>query len=101
MSTLDLYQHGWVLLTEDARWITAAARVGSSLGIEVQGLRIGTDVEPLDTEALRTAYGLSPEGASLIRPDGYVAWRSAVRPDDPERALRDALARVASHATLS
>ena len=84
----------WPLLSRNANGFV-------SQFAEVRGLRIGTDVEPLDRSALRTAYGLSPEGASLIRPDGYVAWRSVAQSEDPELALRDALARVSAHAELS
>jgi hypothetical protein len=29
----------------------------------------------------------------LVRPDGFLAWRSAGADDDPARALRGALAR--------
>jgi putative polyketide hydroxylase len=44
-----------------------------------------------------TAYGISPSGATLVRPDGYVAWRAAsYTPDAADRlstALRQVLAR--------
>ena len=39
------------------------------------------------------AFGISPAGASLVRPDGFVAWRSETDQDDPRAALREALAR--------
>ena len=97
-STLDLFGQGWVLLSGDDRWGLAAARAGEVLGVKLQSLHVGTDVEPEDLEAFRTAFGLGTSGASLVRPDGYVAWRLAELPRDPARALVDALEQVASTA---
>jgi putative polyketide hydroxylase len=37
------------------------------------------------------AYGISPSGAVLVRPDGFVGWRAAEAADAPEQALRQAL----------
>jgi putative polyketide hydroxylase len=46
----------------------------------------------------RSSFGLDPSGASLIRPDGYVAWRSPELPADPAAALVAAMKQVASPA---
>ncbi|SEP79726.1 FAD-dependent oxidoreductase [Lentzea albida] len=73
-STLDLFQRGWVLVADHPQWEEATA------GLAVRYER----VERLE------AFGLSAKGASLVRPDGYVAWRSADLPDDPAGALRAA-----------
>ncbi|MFD9703097.1 FAD-dependent oxidoreductase [Lentzea sp. NPDC059081] len=73
-STLDLFQRGWVLVADHPQWEEAAR----ALGIACER------VERLD------AFGLSEKGASLVRPDGYVAWRSTDLPDDPASALEDA-----------
>jgi hypothetical protein len=46
-----------------------------------------------DTDAhFCDAYGISPDGAVLVRPDGFVAWRSA----DAGGATADGLAGVLS-----
>lgn len=66
-STLDLLQRGWVLLCSDARWVEAAR------GLEVQVRRLGVDFE---TDGFHAAFGLGAGGATLIRPDGVVAWRA-------------------------
>ncbi|MFS8100974.1 FAD-dependent monooxygenase [Lentzea alba] len=73
-STLDLFQRGWVLVADHPQWEEAAQRAG------VRYERI----EQLD------AFGLSEKGASLVRPDGYIAWRSTDLPDDPAGALVEA-----------
>jgi len=40
---------------------------------------------------LPQAYGISPSGAVLVRPDGFVGWRAAEAADAAEQALRLAL----------
>nr|WP_272209738.1 hypothetical protein [Marinicella sp. W31]MDC2875564.1 hypothetical protein [Marinicella sp. W31] len=50
------------------------------------------DVEP---DAFTRAFGIGPSGASLIRPDGYIAWRAFAMPKDPAAATKDVLCRVA------
>ncbi|MFV8753143.1 FAD-dependent monooxygenase [Nannocystaceae bacterium ST9] len=98
ISTLDLFERSWVLLSEDTRWMAAAVEAARTLGIEVRGVQIGVDVQPLDLEGLRAAFGIGPRGASLIRPDGIVGWRAVELGQDPALALTDALARVSSAA---
>ena len=186
VSTIDLFQPGWILLTEDERWRAAETRAGE-LGFTLACVNIGSlvpsaasavvmltldtpievivahpagqaalraDIPELltneryedfktmslrqlhllapkqftaerlaqteadlaliradalppdpeqgaaDPEAFRTqfraAYGIGPVGASLIRPDGYVAWRSADLPADPAGVVADVLRRGAS-----
>jgi hypothetical protein len=45
-------------------------------------------------DAWAAAYGVDVDGAVLIRPDGYVAWRSRGGSQDPAGLLRDVLGRV-------
>ncbi len=94
VSTLDLFQRGWVLLAEDERWRPAVAQAAERLGVALEIVCVGVDVRTSDPEGLRRAFGLEAEGASLVRPDGYVAWRSIGLPEDPPRALTDALGRA-------
>jgi putative polyketide hydroxylase len=173
VSTLDLVQPGWVLLTKDQRWRETTGQVSGRLGIEVQCKLVGETVEsgerdpgftldvpieriaadpagksvlesllpqvlghpnyksfkgmslrglqplsqglitdealakadaelatvlrgatlddPVDPQAFLDAFGIGPEGASLIRPDGYIAWRTSDMPSDSLGALTDAL----------
>lgn len=50
------------------------------------------------TPAIRTAalaaYGIARTGAVLVRPDGYVAWRSQREPREDAALLENALRRV-------
>ncbi|MEJ1198983.1 MULTISPECIES: aklavinone 12-hydroxylase RdmE [unclassified Streptomyces] len=97
MSTVDLFGSGWLLITgeDGADWTEWSLSASKELGtpIEVHGL--ATDLSDLDGD-LAERFGIGTAGASLIRPDGVVAWRTATRPDDPAASLRDALARVLS-----
>jgi putative polyketide hydroxylase len=100
VSTLDVFQRDWVLLAEDERWDLAAVQASEALGIKVKCLRIGVDIHSSDPEAFRTAFGLKTSGASLVRPDGYVAWRSIGWPVGSLHTLTDALGQVSSAASL-
>jgi 2-polyprenyl-6-methoxyphenol hydroxylase-like FAD-dependent oxidoreductase len=96
VSTLDLLQHGWVLIADDEAWCSAALQAGAALGIAVKCLRPGLGALPLNPQALHTALGFDTAGACLIRPDGYIAWRTLALPASPLGVLTEALAAVAS-----
>ncbi|MGF7087316.1 2-polyprenyl-6-methoxyphenol hydroxylase-like FAD-dependent oxidoreductase [Kroppenstedtia sanguinis] len=96
LSTLDLFGHGWVLLTEDGRWSAVAIDASEKTGVQVECFRIGIDVVPSNSEMFHQAFGLRSTGASLIRPDGYVAWRTVDMPDDPSDELTHVLGYVSS-----
>ena len=100
-STLDLLQHGWVLLSEDRGWQDPAAHAAAELGVDITFVHIGTDAKPTEPLAFQTAYGIKPDGATLVRPDGYIAWRAVVAPDNPARALTTALGHVSCGRTDS
>lgn len=187
LSTLDVLQRDWILLTETEVWRRAAANVAKRLGIRLKCLLVGdraagslaqtlappnqganrltldtpieqivaepagraaldsvltsvtghdryasfksmtlSQLQPVSqglitTEALarlesllaavqcrpspmaieafrkgfRAAFGLGPDGASLVRPDGYIAWRSSDVPANAEQVLFEVLARTA------
>jgi putative polyketide hydroxylase len=98
LSTLDLFQRTWVLLAEDLQWGAAVSAAAGKLAIGVKFVRIGRDARPSIPAAYRTQLGLQLGGAALIRPDGYIAWRSPDWPADPAGALTVALAQVSSAA---
>lgn len=94
LSTRDLLQSTWLLLAEDGRWRPAADEA-AAMGVALTYLRVGVDVWPLEPGQFRRAFGLHGGGATLIRPDGEIAWRSPHLPDDPIPTLRAALAEIA------
>ncbi|MER6116635.1 FAD-dependent monooxygenase [Streptomyces sp. NPDC001743] len=97
ISTLDLYERSFVLLADaaDVAWRRAAARVGERLGVRLDAFGIGTgpggDLEPEDGADWAEAHGTSSEGAVLVRPDGFVAWRAESGVEDAEKALHEVM----------
>jgi 2-polyprenyl-6-methoxyphenol hydroxylase-like FAD-dependent oxidoreductase len=89
LSTVDLFGDGFVLLSgpDGGFWSEVAAKVTDRFGV---GVRTHT----VDGEEFLARYGIGASGASLVRPDGVVAWRTVDAPDDPERALLGVLATV-------
>jgi 2-polyprenyl-6-methoxyphenol hydroxylase-like FAD-dependent oxidoreductase len=59
----------------------------------VPSTAIPTDLDEFRSEFL-TAFGIGPSGASLVRPDGYVAWRTTEITDNPVVTLVDILRHV-------
>jgi hypothetical protein len=57
---------------------------------------VGSDLgDPEGT--FTTTCAISTAGAVLVRPDGFVAWRSPGAASDGRRSVRDALARSLGH----
>lgn len=98
VSSLDLLQRGWVLLSEDARWVDAAATVAAGWHFGLRAVQIDVDATAIEPGAFLMAFGLGPTGAVLVRPDGYIAWRLADAPAGVllAPALAEALTQVAS-----
>lgn len=82
-STLDLFGRGWVLLALDPRWETASRNASIPLACACFDASA-------DRQAVQRAFGLGASGASLVRPDGFVAWRSLEFGANPEARLLDA-----------
>jgi 2-polyprenyl-6-methoxyphenol hydroxylase-like FAD-dependent oxidoreductase len=94
ISTLDLLDARFVLLTGTggAAWSEAATAVAAKLGIALAAYRIGPDADLLDPEnGWRTRMTMGASGVVLVRPDGFVAWRSSVLPASPEELLEQVL----------
>lgn len=97
ISTLDLIGNHVLLAGPDgAEWAEAAVAVANSLG----GFPLDTHcvgrglMDP--SQRFAAAYGISSNGASLVRPDGFVAWRSDGGTADRVGVLRAALMRSLS-----
>ena len=90
ISTLDLFGRGFVLLTtrEGAAWVDASrAAARQSPGLDF-------DAHVIPSPEFATAYGLGDHGAVIVRPDGFVAWRSKAITSDPGRTVASALTTV-------
>jgi tetracenomycin A2 monooxygenase-dioxygenase len=92
LSTIDLFWGGFVLLTGSlgSGWIEAAERVSKQLGVP---LRAYSDLTSIDRD-WATAYGVGDEGAVLVRPDAFVAWRTENGVADQDAVLTEVLTRI-------
>ncbi|GGX60779.1 hypothetical protein GCM10010358_14170 [Streptomyces minutiscleroticus] len=100
-STIDLYERCFVLLCglPDGPWPPAAHRAAAGLGVPLTAYSIGSGPGfDLDTGTgdWAAAHGVTPRGAVLVRPDGFVAWRSSDVPTRPEAELTRVLEGVLS-----
>ncbi|MFM8761741.1 MAG: FAD-dependent monooxygenase [Solirubrobacterales bacterium] len=91
----DLVAPGRFLLIagEDGQpWVEAAQELAAA-GQPVDALRIGhVEGDLFDARSLWARHrGISREGAVLVRPDRFVAWRSAGAAEDPAGELGSAL----------
>jgi 2-polyprenyl-6-methoxyphenol hydroxylase-like FAD-dependent oxidoreductase len=69
-STLDLVGPGFTVLTADGdAWHRATEEVATALAVPLNAHHV------TGAEQFTTAFGLTPSGAALIRPDGVIAWR--------------------------
>ncbi len=78
ISTLDLFGRNFVLLVgpEGDSWREGARAAAKQLGIELDIHEIGKNGVADPAGVFSSAYAITRSGAVLVRPDGFVAWRS-------------------------
>ncbi|MGR3932799.1 FAD-dependent oxidoreductase [Streptomyces sp. BRA346] len=102
LSTLDLYERTCVLLTGPggAAWHEAGRRAADALGVPLDCYRVGTEPDhelaPEPGADWAELHGTAPDGAVLVRPDGFVAWRAERSASDPYALLTEVLREVLS-----
>jgi hypothetical protein len=97
ISILDVMGRGFVLLAggEGSSWYDAAPGVASRLGLALDAYTVGSRGLLVDDQGrFEKLYGIGPAGASLIRPDGFVAWRADSGGDDADAVLSTVLTRI-------
>ncbi|MFJ6215434.1 FAD-dependent oxidoreductase [Streptomyces sp. NPDC092296] len=102
LSTLDLYERSMVLLSGPTGrgWHEAGARVAQQTGVPLDRYLVGDgpdhDLAPERGAQWAELHGTAEDGAVLVRPDGFVAWRSVAGAADPDQELTAALRSVLS-----
>jgi putative polyketide hydroxylase len=89
-STLDLLGDRFTLLSASPRWLTAGREAASRGDVPLAALDVGGSAAAADPAEFERQYGIGAAGAVLVRPDGYVAWRTG----DDRGASVDGLART-------
>ena len=79
ISALDLFGRRFVLLAgaDGDAWCAAAHAAATQLSLPIDVYRMGLDGLSDPGAAFGDAYGLTSEGAVIVRPDGFVGWRSS------------------------
>ena len=101
VSTLDLFGRNFVLLAgaKGGAWCAAARGAARDCGVELDAFQVGgagiADVGGADlkddADSFPAAYGISETGAVLVRPDGFVTWRSEADMGEPQKILAEVL----------
>ena len=94
LSSIDLTGR-WLVLAGPAgeQWLgVARAAAAARRGLPLDAWCIGSELGDLEGR-FAASVGISPSGAVLVRPDGFVAWRADSLTTDPAAALREALGR--------
>jgi putative polyketide hydroxylase len=84
LSTLDLLQRDWVLVTEDVRWCDAAASVKQRLGVALGCLHVGGSPQSSGTPVLPPSIGAeqltldTPIEQIVAEPAGKTALDAAI-----------------------
>jgi 2-polyprenyl-6-methoxyphenol hydroxylase-like FAD-dependent oxidoreductase len=93
ISTIDLFGPRFVLLTgrDGDAWKRAAEGISPSR-LPLVAFTIGENGDLGDPNGnWHSVYGVDTDGAVLVRPDGYVAWRSRSGEANPQGVLRAAV----------
>ena len=87
VSTIDLVGNGFTLLTgrQGADWAAAAGK------LNIKSVAVGEGDYATADPKWRETYDIEESGAVLVRPDGYVGWRSAASVGKPGEVLGGAL----------
>lgn len=97
VSTVDLFAGKWVLCgsPEGHAWPNLLSQSPSAvpLGVMWHGIEPAGDLQDIN-HRWSAAYGIDTDGAVLIRPDGFVAWRRRKADGSAQSALDAACDRM-------
>jgi putative polyketide hydroxylase len=100
MSTVDLFAGQWVLCSgpEGRGWrqVLHDSPSAAALPVAYHGIEPAGDLQDVHRR-WSAAYGVAADGAVLVRPDGFVAWRRRHADGNLQDGLDAAFARVLAH----
>jgi putative polyketide hydroxylase len=97
ISTVDLCGGKWTLLvgTQDTGWREVAQSAMQKMGLLFSVHSVGGVNGWKDSEGrFNELYRVGATGAVLVRPDGFIAWRSSGHINDTWRSFEQAAARI-------
>lgn len=98
ISTLDLAGHGaFTILTGigGGAWKDAADKLNEKSNLEVKAFSIGYDQDYVDVyRDWPKIRGVEDDGAIIIRPDHFIAWRCKRLAEQPYEVLRSVLSKI-------
>jgi putative polyketide hydroxylase len=96
ISTLDLFGRNFALLAsaEGSAVCESARAAAEQVKIDLDIHHVGADGLADPYGGFGAAYGIAPAGAVLVRPDGFVAWRSKTGDGGSTREIASAFTTV-------
>ncbi|MGG5738151.1 MULTISPECIES: FAD-dependent oxidoreductase [Bacillus cereus group] len=97
VSILDLFGSNFLLLTgaEPSAWTEVANVVSSRLGVKIKVYQVGLAGDFIDQgNSFRKLYGIENGGAVVIRPDGFIGWRTENEVVNPGILLEEIMNRL-------
>ncbi|MFJ9818095.1 FAD-dependent monooxygenase [Streptomyces sp. NPDC101151] len=93
LSTLDLPGSRFTVLVGPSAdgWYEAGRALADSSGTGLRVYRMGRDGVQVPEGRWLALAGTGPDGALLVRPDGFVAWRATGPATDPKHVLGQVL----------
>lgn len=99
ISTIDLFKdlRFTLLAGRDGQpWVDAFNMAASHAGLRSQAFVIGAHGDLIDNlGAFHDLYGISAQGAVLVRPDGHVMWRSRDAAPEPRQIMQQVIGALA------
>lgn len=91
VSILDFVgQKSWTLISASGKWETVLLGVNERSRNTIRSVRVDDQLKEF-----QQAFSVCETGAALIRPDGYIAWRSNGMPTNAVDVSREVLGQVA------
>ncbi|MGG0188300.1 FAD-dependent monooxygenase [Bacillus rhizoplanae] len=99
-SVLDIFGRRFVLLTSSQGnpWRIGIQQVSENLGVSIDSYTIDSTNDSKDPlETFVNLYGITEFGAVLVRPDGFIGWRSPSMQENTEQVLEKVLKQLLYH----
>ncbi|KAJ5784899.1 uncharacterized protein N7503_010111 [Penicillium pulvis] len=92
---LGVVDSTWTLVSASNRWNVAVSELNDRSSIKIQSVCLGIGVSVCGDVDVQMLLGISSSGAVLVRPDGYIAWRSVELQVDAGKILGSTFSQVA------